>query len=282
MDGMAPLFGFQGTLIGTTTVMPFGHDNVQTHIAIIDHLWSDLIAGHNVDKVRAYSTTDNEPPLPTSNGKHESTNGKLNAARIAKLTTVRLRPVEKSGGFGDEGWSGVVISPDGFVATCAHHMCVPGEQVTVHFSDGTAARGRILGSSRVTDIGLVKITDKSNLRFAKLGFSRTCAPGDRCFVSGYPTTSEQLAPMIIETAVVEPDGYVWSSILLTSADYETSPGFSGGGVFDTNGSLIAVHEGKNRGDVGRHRRSEFFRLQWKDLKSGRILGRPNGDDGAAH
>lgn len=280
MDDFAPLFDLRGNLLGITTVRPLGDDSVQTHVAVIRELWNDLLAGHNVDKTRADSAklpaSTKESPRPSAG----PTVRDADAVVIAKRTTVRVRPVKKGGGFSDHGWSGVVISSDGLVATCAHHRRVRGEQVIVYFSDGTQATGEILGTNRVTDIGLVQITDKGTWPFAKVGPSRTIAAGDKCFVSGYPASgSDAVEPVVLQTSVVEPDGYVWSSMLLTSAaDYEIKPGFSGGGLFDADGTLIGVHEGKDPGKVGRHKRSEFFLLQWEDLTSRARVARPDFDD----
>ncbi|MFM8873253.1 MAG: trypsin-like peptidase domain-containing protein, partial [Phycisphaerales bacterium] len=97
----------------------------------------------------------------------------------------RVRPsvvmLRLSGQEGSATGSGVVISPDGLVATCGHVGDRAGRRVTATTADGRVFRGRTLGQANMgaLDCGLIKLdTDGESLASAPLGTSRDLAPGD--------------------------------------------------------------------------------------------------------
>ncbi len=258
------IFDMQGRLLGITTCKPIGRDKIHTHAAMLRELWNELAAGKNVDRERALSISkQRDKALPADlTMAEESLPG--DAREIARRTTVQIRPADPAAN--EQSWSGVAISESGYVATCGHHGRRPGYPVTIHFSDGRYFQGKVLGSNPITDVGVVKITDEGEWPFTNLGLSQQLASGSRCIIAGYPTQREGNEPLLRETTIVEPDKYVWSSLMLTDGNgYKLHPGDSGGGVFDSNGFLVGLHEGMNPGAPGRHRRSEFLILQWSDL-----------------
>ena len=260
MNSHNGVFDYKGRLLGMTTVITVGDDEkVQTHVAIVKNLWEDLVAGKNIDKVRALSLANR---LPKDCEPKEQGVEKFDAIQVAKRTTVRIRSKEGRGLWDDPGWSGVVVTAKGHVATCGHHDLMPGEEVTVHFSDGKVASGVVLGTNRVTDIGIVKITDNGNWPFAKLGLSQTVLSDSPCIFAGYPAGHRGKEPIVRKGKIAIPEDYVWNHRIFTSG-IETQGGDSGGGLFNVNGELIGTHEGGARAI-----RSEFFHLQWKDLTSG--------------
>ncbi len=273
MNNHNGVFDDRGRLLGVTTVIMAGDDEkVQTHVGIIKELWSDLVAGENIDQIRAQTLLDR--PIGVSPNDAVPSNAdedsKVNAAELAKRTTVRIRPTTRRDGWDDPGWSGVVVTPQGHIVTCGHHDRMPGEPVTVHFSDGREAKGKILGTNRVTDIGVVKITDPGDWPFAKLGLSRRVAVDAQCIFAGYPANNKEITPIVRKGKIAEPKGYIWSRQLHTSG-FEVQGGDSGGGLFDENGAVIATLKGDAGSGFTRHIRSEFFHLQWKDLTSGQAV-----------
>jgi len=258
------VFDYQGRLLGITSEIQVGsEDTVQTHVAVIKELWDDLVAGKNIDKARALSLiNEREDGLATGRASKEQGTIKSDAIQIAKRTTVRIRPKNDHGGWDDPGWSGIVVTAQGHIATCGHHDRMPGEEVTVHFSDGKVAAGKILGTNRVTDIGIVKITDDGDWPFAKLGLSQTVPSDSPCIFAGYPASYKGEEPIVRKGNIAIPEDYVWNRHIYASG-IETKGGDSGGGLFDEDGVLIATHEGGER-----YTRSEFFHLQWKALTSG--------------
>ena len=101
---------------------------------------------------------------------------------IAELATKTIVQVQV-GNISDEGeflpnggGSGVVISGDGLIMT-NHHVIDNSTEVRVVFEDGRMYEGEIIGSDRLTDIGLLKIT-ASNLIPISLGNSEELSVGD--------------------------------------------------------------------------------------------------------
>ena len=85
---------------------------------------------------------------------------------IAELATktivqVQVEICRKWRIFTNGGGSGVVISEDGLIMT-NHHVIDNSTQVRVIFEDGRMYESEIIGSDRLTDIGLFKIS-ASNL-----------------------------------------------------------------------------------------------------------------------
>ena len=265
------VFDVKGRLLGQTISILYGSEEKRhTHAAIIRELLPVLSKGENADRERAMSLLENEATHHTT-GKYKKKSPKdTDVVTIARQTTVRIQPEQRAGA-NSRGWSGVVVSPDGHVVTCGHINQSPGDKVTVHFSSGKIVNGEVMGRNPITDIGMVRITDVGEWPFAELGLSHNMSRGDHCIVSGFPVKHHGLEPFVREAKVVESTGYVWSSQLFTSPNYDLHGGDSGGGVFDERGVLMAVNIGKNPGEFGRHARSEFLHLQWADLTSGTFL-----------
>ncbi|MBU4400277.1 MAG: S1C family serine protease, partial [Planctomycetes bacterium] len=81
---------------------------------------------------------------------------------------------------GGASGSGVIVSEDGIVMTAGHVVGKPGQDVTFIFHDGKTAKGKTLGMSMPTDVGLMKITDPGKWPVAPQGDSDTVKPGAWC------------------------------------------------------------------------------------------------------
>jgi len=276
--------GMDGRLLGIDTCVV----NDQSYSTAADILVAnrdDLFAGKNLDWVRypphpdsiyhfgavahpellRLSKTDDvlgesKPPAQLSDSQLSE------VKEIAKKTTVRLVSKEQRTYDGKDyaRWSGVIVSQDGYILTCAHSSQLPGEQFSVRLSDGRDADAVALGTNPITDIGLVKITTTGSWPFAEISESSTLTPGDPLVVTGYPAmdakgkwTTEQ-TPQIDVTAVQRPLYMMWHNQVLTNIPFQG--GMSGGGVFDRHGRYVAAFIGAN------HTRSEVAKLQWDDLK----------------
>lgn len=100
-------------------------------------------------------------------------------------TVVNLR---LGGRMGGATGTGVIISPDGLVATCGHVGVRAGRRVQALLSDGTVLRGTTLGQANLgkLDCGLVQLdTEGKDLPSAPLGRSADLATGDWLVVMGY-------------------------------------------------------------------------------------------------
>jgi S1-C subfamily serine protease len=268
VDEFPAVFDLDGCLIGMTTVKPYSEDSFCTTADIINELWSELNDGRNVDVERLGGGSGNTARKPRGSSSQPDVkwDGKTVPPAIEKAAaaTVRIRgTAEKKG-----GWSGVIISKDGFIATCAHHRKLPGESVVVLLPDGRDLRGKVLGNSAVADVSLLKITEEAPLPFVELGQSTTMHDGDFCWFTGFPARRQDRTPLLRYLRIADRDELPWSCVLYTQKDSGSGGGVSGGGLFDSAGKLIAIHEGQNAGDFGRHRRAELFRTQWDYLVEG--------------
>ena len=204
--------------------------------------------------------------------------------QIAKKTTVRLVSKDRLlavSGKGPDRWSGVIVSEDGYILTCAHTEHLPGEQFTVRLSDGRDVDAVALGTSPISDIGLVKITTPGSWPFAEIAESSTMKPGDPLVVAGYPAIdnitkkdwSTERTPQIDTTSVRHHPYMMWSPELRTTGrtDFPYQGGMSGGGVFNRYGCYVGIFQGNDAPT-----RSEVAKVQWDDLKKMRSIDTATG------
>ena len=140
--------------------------------------------------------------------------------------------------------SGVVISEDGYILTCAH--VVSGAQnVKVDLSDGTEYTATIVGGDSAADIAVLKI-DASGLVPAVLGDSDALAVGEVVLAVGNPlgqlggTVTDGIVSAINREIKVE-----GKQMTLIQTNAAISPGNSGGGLFNANGELIGIVNAKS-------------------------------------
>ena len=113
----------------------------------------------------------------------------VSIAEIATKTIVQVQVgnISEEGEFlPNGGGSGVVISGDGLIMT-NHHVIDNSTEVRVVFEDGRMYESDIIGSDRLTDIGLLKIA-ASNLIPISIGDSEALSVGDLAVAIGHPLT----------------------------------------------------------------------------------------------
>ena len=149
----------------------------------------------------------------------------------------REYPTEGSG-------SGVIISEEGYIVT-NEHVISGGKSITVFLHNGESYKAELIGSDDKTDLALLKI-DAENLTAAVIGDSSTLRVGDYSIAIGNPLGELQgTVTMGIISALdreVTVDGNVMT---MMQSDAAVNPGNSGGGMFDTNGTLIGIVTAKN-------------------------------------
>ena len=140
--------------------------------------------------------------------------------------------------------SGVIISEDGYILTCAH-VVSGATSVKVQLDNGQSYDASIVGSDSTSDIAVIKI-DATGLTPAVIGNSDALAVGEVVVAVGNPlgTLSNSVTDGIIsalnrEVTVEDND----MTLLQTNASI--SPGNSGGGLFNANGELIGVVNAKS-------------------------------------
>ena len=155
------------------------------------------------------------------------------------------------------GGSGVVITNDGLIMT-NHHVIDNSTEVRVIFEDGRMYEANVIGSDRLTDIGLVKIT-ASNLIPIAIGNSDKMLVGDLAVAIGHPLTLG--AAPTVTTGVVsalerrlDVGGDVMGTSVtlfgLIQPDAPITRGSSGGALINKNGELIGITTAIATADVG--------------------------------
>ncbi len=159
-------------------------------------------------------------------------------------TTVRTRDFfgetrEQVAGRG----SGVIISPDGYIATNNHVVRVGDRiapRITVTLQDGRQFVAQVLGTDRRNDLAVLKI-DARNLPAAQLGDSDKLQVGDWVIAVGNPFGLGTTVTAGIVSAInrqIErsdlPKGFI-------QTDAAINQGNSGGALADSRGRLVGIN-----------------------------------------
>jgi len=184
----------------------------------------------------------------------------VSIAELATKTIVQVQVgnMSEDGEFlPNGGGSGVVISADGLIMT-NHHVIDNSTQVRVVFEDGRMYESEIIGSDRLTDIGLLKIS-ALNLVPISIGNSEALKVGDLAVAIGHPLTLG--AAPTVTTGVVsalerrlDVGGEAMNSGVtlfgLIQTDAPITRGSSGGALLNNNGELIGITTAIATADVG--------------------------------
>ena len=139
--------------------------------------------------------------------------------------------------------SGVILTEDGYIATCAH-VVDGAKSVKVTLNDDTSYDAAIVGTDKKNDIAIIKI-DAKDLTPAVVGDSETLTVGSEVIAIGNPLgelRGTATAGIISATnRTIEVEG---QAMTLIQTDAAISPGNSGGGLFDATGKLIGIVNAK--------------------------------------
>ena len=139
--------------------------------------------------------------------------------------------------------SGVILTEDGYIATCAH-VVDGAKSVKVTLNDDTSYDAAIVGTDSKNDIAIIKI-DAKDLTPAVVGDSETLTVGSEVIAIGNPLgelRGTATAGIISATnRTIEVEG---QAMTLIQTDAAISPGNSGGGLFDATGKLIGIVNAK--------------------------------------
>jgi len=184
----------------------------------------------------------------------------VSIAELATKTIVQIQvgTLSDNGEFlSAGGGSGVVISKDGLIMT-NHHVIDNSSVVRVIFEDGRMYEASIIGSDKLTDVGLIKI-NASNLVPISIGNSDEMLVGDLAVAIGHPLTLG--AAPTVTTGIVsalerrlDVGGDVMGSEVtlfgLIQTDAPITRGSSGGALINKNGELIGITTAIATADVG--------------------------------
>ena len=139
--------------------------------------------------------------------------------------------------------SGVILTEDGYIATCAH-VVEGANSAKVTLNDDTSYDATIVGTDKKNDIAIIKI-DAKDLTPAIVGDSTILTVGSEVIAIGNPLgelRGTATAGIISATnRTIEVEG---QAMTLIQTDAAISPGNSGGGLFDATGKLIGIVNAK--------------------------------------
>lgn len=143
--------------------------------------------------------------------------------------------------------SGVIISSDGYILTCAH-VVDGASQITVTIEDQDYP-ATLVGSDSASDIAVVKI-EAEGLIAATVGDSSALAVGEQVVAVGNPlgelggTVTDGIVSALNRSVSIQGSGAV-NTMSLVQMSASVSPGNSGGGLFNMAGELIGIVNAKS-------------------------------------
>ncbi|HEX5111727.1 MAG TPA: trypsin-like peptidase domain-containing protein [Saprospiraceae bacterium] len=172
----------------------------------------------------------------------------VKASNLSKQAVVYIESLEKAGNFfasnypaGSTG-SGVIISPDGYIAT-NHHVIADGHEIKVLLDDGREFDAKLLGSDPSTDLALLKV-DAQSLPYLTFGDSDSLMVGEWVLAIGNPfklystVTAGIVSAKARNINILPDDGSIESFI---QTDAAVNPGNSGGALVNTGGQLMGIN-----------------------------------------
>ena len=177
--------------------------------------------------------------------------------------------------------SGVIISSDGYILTCAH--VVDGAStitVTIGDKDYTAT---LVGEDTTSDIAVIKI-DADGLTPATVGNSDSLKVGQSVMVVGNPlgelggTVTGGMISALNRSVTIQGSSSV-NTMSLIQMDASVSPGNSGGGLFNMNGELVGIVNAKSSSSDAEGLGfaipiNDAIKVAQELLENGYVTGRP--------
>ncbi len=237
---------------------------IKSHAILLPVLFIILqsLAISCTDKQRADkggSTEDSSTP-PTENvAAIHTPNGGVNFVTASKMVMPAVVHIkihfDASSDYGASG-SGVIISPEGFIAT-NNHVVDNASAIDVILPDKRTFSAKLIGRDPNTDLALIKV-DATNLPVVKLGNSDKVQIGEWVLAVGFPLSLNTTVTAGIVSAKARSIGIInrpGSNTMQNNAEPEgnmavesfiqtdaaINPGNSGGALVNTNGELIGIN-----------------------------------------
>ena len=177
--------------------------------------------------------------------------------------------------------SGVIISSDGYILTCAH--VVDGASnitVTINDKDYTAT---LVGEDTTSDIAVIKI-DANGLTPATVGNSDSLKVGQNVMAVGNPlgelggTVTGGMISALNRSVTIQGTNST-NTMSLIQMDASVSPGNSGGGLFNMNGELVGIVNAKSSSSDAEGLGfaipiNDAIKVAQELLENGYVTGRP--------
>jgi len=144
--------------------------------------------------------------------------------------------------------SGVILTNTGFIIT-NHHVIDGASTVTVKLSNGNEYPATVVGTDAESDIAVISVSAREELKPAYLGKSNVLVLGESVVVIGNPLGS--LGGSVTNGIVSALDREIiidGEAMTLIQTNAAVNPGNSGGGMFNMYGELIGVINAKSSGE----------------------------------
>jgi len=199
--------------------------------------FAGAIIGSSTNSPSSATTTAAEPTAST-----------CNVTSIADQELPSVVTIFAGSGTSSGVGSGEVIRSDGYILTNNHVIlpAVAGGGLQVVFSDGSTADATITGRDPLTDLAVIRVSGKSDLRTISVGNSSHLRIGQGVVALGAPLGLSSTVTSGIVSALgrtVHVPGEASQTALLIDAvqtDAAINPGNSGGALVDCSGDLIGV------------------------------------------
>jgi len=144
-------------------------------------------------------------------------------------------PVQCSG-------SGFLIDDQGSILT-NFHVISGARSIEVTLSDRTRHPAKLIGRDRVSDLAVIKISDRKGLPFLKLGSSDNLQVGQKVLAIGNPFGFQgTLTTGVISAlgrSIRDQDGRLLEDLI--QSDAAINPGNSGGPLLNSRGQVIGIN-----------------------------------------
>ena len=159
-------------------------------------------------------------------------------AAVARAVAPSVVQIETNFGLG----SGIVLDTDGHILTAAH-VVESAIEVRVRLPDGTVVAADIVGTSPETDVGVVKIAPRDDLRPATLAVGEPVQVGQLAVAVGSPFGLQQTVTSGIVSALDRPvETAPTFRVGMIQTDASINPGNSGGALADRHGRVIGIND----------------------------------------
>ena len=149
-------------------------------------------------------------------------------------------------------WSGTGFAlKNGYIVT-NYHVIEGANSITVQGVNGNfniQYNTSIVGTDKINDLALLKVTDPTFKGFGIIPYSISSAiseVGEEIFVLGYPLTSTMGDEIKLTTGVISSKTGFQGDIALYQISAPIQPGNSGGPLFDKNGNVIGIVSAKHK------------------------------------
>jgi putative serine protease PepD len=205
----------------------------------------------------------NTTPRATISAATTATGCNVTSVAEQKLPSVVTIQAGGSGGASGGVGSGEVIRADGYILTNNHVIlpAVGGGSLQVVFEDGSAAHASLVGRDPLTDLAVIRVTGKSDLKPITIGKSSTLQIGQPVVALGAPlglsstVTSGIVSALGRTIQVPAEESQVALLVDAIQTDAAINPGNSGGALVNCSGELVGIPtagatSGESSGSIG--------------------------------